>query len=364
VLDEELEGLRITVPDHYPQNLRWVEIGGGPNSPRREEPVRGCTIVCAVYWFDELRRKLRLGEAPSPEHTSRLAEEFERIARQIDPSDLQRSDEVDWGLTEAELLGDLVDSQPHATRISNFYTPQGLEFALERYGLLGKIRSMGFSDLRFTYDIGDTRRQHITCRGSKGGGEHLLMDLMMGRISIPAPGSVDPADDLQMLSIEWMMLQNPTEEFAPDHPRWPGQEHPGLGLNEEVMLLHILGARRLGLDGIVNHPSRYHVAFLGRDRIYFLDPGVQGRFDALREALSNLQLSEAAWRMERNEVCWADDESPVEWWPRDYIFPISDRLVAYFKSPSYQEPRSEGYRRALERAITIDETTEGSREQA
>jgi hypothetical protein len=306
-----------------------------------------------VNWFEELRRKLQLGEPPSPEHTSRLAMEFERIARQIDPSDLQQSDGEDWGLTEADLLGDLVDSQPHATRISDFYTPRGLEFALERYGLLGKIRAKGFDDLRFTYDIGDTKRQHITCRGTKGGEEHLLLDLMMGRIRMPAPAGLASADDLRMLSIEWMMLQNPTASFAPDHPRWPGQEHPGLGLNEEVMLLHILGARRLGLDGIVNHPSRYHVAFLGRDRIYFLDPRVQGRFDALRQALSDLELSDATWRMERGEVRWADTGEAVEWWPRDYIFPISDRLAEFFRSAAYQGPRRESRAHSIERGITI-----------
>ena len=293
-----------------------------------------------MHWFEELKRALRLGEAPRPEHTSRLAREFERIARQIDPSDLQRSDGEDWGLTEADLLGDLVDSQPHTTRISDFYTPQGIEFALERYGLLARVRGKGFTDLRFTYDIDDPKRQHIMTFGSKEGEEHLLMDLMTGRIRIPAPEGVAPDDDLEMLSIEWQMLQDPTATFSRDHPRWPGQEHPGLGLSEEVMLLHILSARRLKLDGVVNHPSRYHVAFLGRSRILFFDPEVQGRFDALLEALRELDLSDATWRMERGEVRWADDGSRVEWWPRDYIVPVSDRLASYFESQTYAAPRA------------------------
>lgn len=306
-----------------------------------------------MSWFEEFRTKLHLGSAVSPEHTSRLAREFERIARQIDPSDLQRPDDDDneLSLTEADLLIDLMNNQPHSTRISDFYTTKGIEYALERYGLLDKVRAKGFADLRFTYDLADPKRQHITCRGFKDDEEHLLIDLMMGRIRMGDPKGVIPGDDLEMLSIEWMMLQNPTETFAADHPRWPGQEHPGLGLNEEVMLLHILSARRLGLDGIVNHPSRYHVAFLGRDRIYFFDPEVQGRFEALREALADLDLSDAAWKMERKEVRWADDDTPIEWYPRDYIFPISDRLVGYFDSPAYEQPRQESYRRALDRGI-------------
>ena len=188
------------------------------------------------------------------------------------------------------------------------------------------------------------------------------MDLMMGRIRIAAPAGLEPANPpLELLSIEWMMLQNPTESFAPDHPRWPGQEHPGLGLNHEIMLLHIQSAKRLGLDGVVNHPSRYHVAFLGRDRIYFLDPVIQGRFDALREALGGLDLTEATWKMERGEVRWADDHSPVRWHPRDYVLPISRRLVDYFDSQAYQRPRAESYEASVRRGIALAAAEAGRR---
>ena len=186
------------------------------------------------------------------------------------------------------------------------------------------------------------------------------MDLMMGRIRQLAPDGVEPPDDLELLSIEWMLLQNPAEVFAHDHPRWPGQEYPGLGLNEAVMLLHILGARRLGLDGVVSHPSRYHIAYLGRDRIWFLDPAVQGRFEALREALSGLELSDATWQMERGDVRWADDGSPLEWLPMDFVVPTSPRLAAYFRSRAYHEPRAASFESARARGIeAARETREG-----
>jgi hypothetical protein len=292
----------------------------------------------------------KLGLRPS------LAERYERIATKIDAYDLQRSGSSsrDLTLTEEDLLGDLTGEHYHSTRIVDFYTEAGFEFALERYGLLDQIRELDFRDLRFTFDLDDPKRQHIACFGTKGDEEHLLVDLMMGRIRISAPPGLEPAQPpLELLSIEWMMLQNPTETFAPDHPRWPGQEHPGLGLNHEIMLLHIQSARRLGLDGVVNHPSRYHVAFFGRDRIYFLDPEIQGRFDALREALGDLDLTDATWRMERGEVRWADDDSPVEWHPRDYVLPLSQRLVEYFESTTYQEPRTEAYLASVDRGIRL-----------
>lgn len=296
----------------------------------------------------------RLGSEPT------LEEQYERIARKIDPSDLQRSSSGEWELSEEELLDELTTGEPHTDRISGYYTKEGLEFALERYGLFDKLRKLGFGDLRLEFDTENPKRQHITCFGSQSGREFLLMDLMMGRIRQLAPEGVEPPNDLELLSIEWMMLQNPAGSFAPDHPRWPGQEHPGLGLNEEVLLLHILGARRLGLDGVVSHPSRYHIACLGRDRIWFLDPTVQGRFDALRETLAGLDLSDATWKMERGEVRWVDDGSPVEWLPKEYIVPTSPRLAAYFRSSGYQEPRTASFERARARGIeAVGENREG-----
>lgn len=281
-----------------------------------------------------------------------LSERYGEIARSIDPHDLQRSEDDDW-LTEADLIGDLTGDHYRARRILDFYTEEGFQWGLERYGLLDKIRQLGFDDLRFAFDTADPKRQHITCHGTKDGAEHLLMDLMMGRIHKPAPEGLEPGDDLELLSLEWMMLQNPSIAFSADHPRWPGQDHPGLGLNQEVMLLHIQSAKRLGLDGIVSHPSRYHIANLGHGYHWFFDPEVQGRFDALREVLAELDLSDATWRMERGEVRWAEDDTPVEWLPGDLVYPISDRLADYFRSPFYEEPRARSHARSRNRGISF-----------
>ena len=308
-----------------------------------------------MSWLDELRDRWRRQGRPES-----LAEEYRRIAAEIDPHDLQRSDADSW-LTEADLIGDLTGDHFSTRRILDYYTEDGFVFALERYGLLGKIRGLGFDDPHFTFDTADPKRQHVTCHAAKGGIDHLIMDLMMGRIRKPAPGGLEPPDELEFLSIEWMMLQNPSIEFAPDHPRWPGQDHPGLGLNEEVMLLHIQSARRLGLDGVINHPSRYHIAYLGREHSWFLDPRVQGRFDALRQALSGLELGDATWRMERGEVRWADDGSAIEWLPEDYVFPTTKQLAAYFQSPFYEKPRAASRQRAARRGITTAGSTAETR---
>jgi acetoin utilization deacetylase AcuC-like enzyme len=281
-----------------------------------------------------------------------LFERYAQIAQELNPRDLQRAS-GEWDLTEADLMADLLGPRYKSTRMLDYYSRHGIEFALEKYGVAAEIRDRGFTDLRLTVDPTDPERQHLTLHARKGGVEHLLADQVLRRVTRPAPEGLEPRDDLQLLYIEWMLLQNPTEEFSLRSPRWPGQEHPGLGGGEQAMHMLFQAAKRLGLDGVAHHPSRYHIAFIGSGQSFFLDPELQGRFEAIREILAPLDLAEAAWKMERQQVRWSDGE-PVVWIPEDVVFPASDRLFAYIGSPHYQEPRRAALERARQRGIVVE----------
>jgi hypothetical protein len=281
-------------------------------------------------------------------------EQYAEIAQELDPYDLQRPS-GEWEITEADLMGDLAGPPNRATRILDYYSRHGLEFALERYGIMDEIRARGFGDPRLAIDPSDPQRQHLTLRATKGGEEHLLFDQVLRRVVRPAPEGLEPPGEIQLLYVEWMMLQNPTENFSLRQPQWPGQEHPGLGIGEKVVHMLLQGATRLNLDGLAHHPSRYHIAFIGGPQSFFLDPEIQGRFEAIREVLAPHDLAEAAWKMEREEVCWSDGE-PIEWIPEDIVVPTSDRLFAYIGSPYYQQPRAEALERARQRGIVLEPT--------
>jgi acetoin utilization deacetylase AcuC-like enzyme len=283
-----------------------------------------------------------------------LHEQYVQIAQELDPYDLQRPS-GEWELSEADLVGDLTGPRYQSTRMLGYYSRHGLEFALEKYGMMDEIRKRGFTDPRLTVDPSDPERQHLTLHATRNGEEYLLVDQVLRLVKRPAPEGLEPPDDLQLLYVEWMMLQNPTEEFSLRHPQWPGQDHPGLGIGEQAMQMLFQGARRLELDGLAHHPSRYHIAFIGGGRSFFLDPELQGRFEAIREVLAPLDLAEAAWKMERGEVRWSDGE-PVEWLPEDILIPASDRLFAYLGSVHYQQPRAEALERARKRGIVLEAT--------
>jgi acetoin utilization deacetylase AcuC-like enzyme len=300
-------------------------------------------------------RWLLTGEAVVTEQPQRsLFEQYTQIAQELDPFDLQRPSD-DFTITEEDLYGDLTGPRHRSTRILNYYSRHGLEFAIEKYGLADAVRDRGFTDLRLDIDPSDPERQHLRMHGTKGGEEHLLVDQVLREVKLPAPEGLDPPDELRFLYIEWMLLQNPTVDFSLRDPRWPGQDHPGLGIGEPTMVMLFQGAQRLGLDGLAHHPSRYHIAFIGGGQSFFLNPELQGRFEAIREVLGPLDLAEAAWKMEREEVCWSDGE-PVEWIAEDLVIPASDRLFAYLGSRHYQEPRAAAFEAARARGIVLAPT--------
>ena len=325
---------------------------------------RGCPVVVTLgggysedAWCastDFIRWLLTDDAIVTEEPPKSLFEQYTQIAQELDPYDLQRPS-GDFTITEEDLYGDLTGPHHRSTRILNYYSRHGVEFAIEKYGLADAIRARGFTDLRLDVDPDDPERQHLSVHAKKGGEEYLLVDQVLRQITRPAPQGLEPPEELRFLYIEWMLLQNPTEDFSLRNPQWPGQDYPGLGIGEPTMVMLFQGALRLQLDGLAHHPSRYHIAFIGGGQSFFLDPELQGRFEAIREVLGPLDLTEAAWKMERGEVCWGDGER-VEWIPEDLVIPASERFFAYIGSRDYQEPRAAALEAARARGIVLEPT--------
>src|SRR5690606_28062380 len=150
------------------------------------------------------------------------------------------------------------------------------EFALERYGLLERLRQLGYEP-RVEIDIhpesGDTVRIWGDATTNL-----LLIEVRVDRDRLTVPG-------MELLRIEWMLLQNPRASWSAGRAPLPGQRHPGLRMFDDVAILMLLICERLRLDGIVVVPSHYHVAARWHGRMRFWDPRDEGRFRALGRLL-------------------------------------------------------------------------------
>jgi acetoin utilization deacetylase AcuC-like enzyme len=287
-----------------------------------------------------------------------LQHHYARIARRLDPAALQRERaSSEWALDEREILEGLGPPESRGGLFLDYYTLLGLEYAMERYGSLGEIRERGFTDLQVSIETGDRTHQvlriHGALVGEVPGKRHLLMELVLRRRKLPAPGGIAPDDDLEFLSVEWLLLQNPTIDFTMGRPRLPGQEHPGLGLAQEVQELLVQVCHRLKLDGLIHCPSHYHMARVGVPRFRFFDPEKQERFLAIQEVLSGYDLVVATTAVDEGALRHGDGSALV-WDPAEFVLPVSDRLRDYFDSASYREGCEAARRRLHDGGLHVE----------
>ena len=285
----------------------------------------------SARFLSTLLNRGRPVEPPSTEEL--LLTTFRSFALEIKEHELtgEPPREDDWGLSDEDLMGALSGARP-PRRFLDFYSKQGLELALERAGLLDRVRHLGFQRPTLTVDLdgvaGDTVRLYGDARCRE-----LLIETRARIDRHTLPG-------MALLRIEWLLLQNPRGHFTAERPRLPGQSHPGLGVLQEVIALFVLACDRLQLDGLLFVPSRYHVARHGRKSMRFLDPADEGRYLALQPALQELSLAAAAGAVDQGRVVDTGGE-PFAWKPTPMVFPVSGRLRALVEGEEYERKLAE-----------------------
>ncbi len=239
--------------------------------------------------------------APVPPDYDSLRASFAHIASELDADRLEGG----FAITTDDVMASLGQTGGRAARLLDFYTVEGLEYALSRYGMLEQLRRLGYSRFRIAVDkngMGDRLRVF----GKFDGQEHLLIECVLEKRRIGA-------DDV--LYVHWLTLRHPRGRFSGKRPRLPGQEEPGLGVARESAELFGRLAERLGLAGIAFRPAWFHTAYAGRDDLTFIDPERQGRFEALLRDLAKvplrdatLALAEGRVRMNGEPYTWEADE--------------------------------------------------------
>lgn len=202
-----------------------------------------------------------------------------------------------------EALG--LGSGPGRRLLLGYYTANGIEHALYRYGVLGFLERIGYGPFRVECSRGDPG-ERARLYGEAAGAEHLLIELVLEKRRI---------DGSETLFVHWLALRNPLARFSDARPPLPGQDVPGLGLAREMAELLALMARRLGLAGVTYRPAHYHTAFPARHAFSFVDPARQGRFEAMIRDLADVPLLEATLavdtrrlRMNGEPYAWEADD--------------------------------------------------------
>jgi len=261
----------------------------------------------------------------TPRAAERTLRRFRGLAARLSDTELTAEPTNDWELSEEDL--DPGSMEP-ASRLLGFYSKHGVELALERFGLLERLRDKGFRGVRLEFDLSGGREQTVRLRGPRPE-RHLLGELRVRR-------DVNSVPRCELLSVEWLLLQNPREPFTAARPRLPGQDHPGLGLFREVAALLVLACERLKLDGVALRTSHYHVAVLASGILRFLDPVDQAHFRELRRLFEGLSLQAAAHALDQNLVLDRSTGRPMEWRPGKLVLPVSEALKEQLHGADYE----------------------------
>jgi hypothetical protein len=156
-------------------------------------------------------------------------------------------------------------------------------------------------------------------------------------VELRAERSRSAVAGMEVISVEWLLLQNPRESFSVRRPRLPGQQHPGLGLLRDLMGWLVVVCELHGLDGVFFVAAHYHVAVQSRRLVRPLHPAAEARLRAITAAVQGLPLSEATVAVEQGRVVDAKTGAPGRWEPVATVLPVSQRLRERVSGTGYEE---------------------------
>jgi hypothetical protein len=251
---------------------------------------------------------------------------FRRLGRDLRDAEAA-DDDLPFTLSEDDLAG-LMPGTGGPSRFLGYFSSHGVELVLERAGVLPQLRARGFRTLRVDLDTREGPG-HTLRIVSEDRPDELLVELRADRSRSAVPG-------MEVVSVEWLLLQNPREEFSERRPRLPGQQHPGLGLLRDFMGWLMVACEAHGLDGVFFVAAHYHIAMQSRRLVRPLHAVDEARLRAIARALEGVPLSAGTAAVEEGLLLDARTGEPVAWEPVATVLPVSRRLRARVSGPDYE----------------------------
>jgi hypothetical protein len=220
-----------------------------------------------------------------------------------------------------------------------FFSENGLRIIFEKYKIKKKLNKLGFNNLQLDINTSDAYKHKVIVKNIKDNISEILIELIVRKdvleIKMPFECKLN-GNKYDVLTVEWLKMQNPREKFTAKKPKLPGQEFPGLGIGSEALELLVMAARRLGLMAVVNIPDHYHNAFFYSKIFHYENPKDQAKLTALIRDTKNFHISNVAWAIERRLLIDKNKGQPFQWFVKKQVLPLTKEWRRLYGSKEYK----------------------------
>lgn len=245
---------------------------------------------------------------------------------------------VDFDLDERDLFN-LNIGQRGDNLFLGYFSENGLRIIFEKYKIKKKLNKLGFNNLHLDIDTSDAYKHKVIVKNYKNGSIERLIELVVKKdvleIDMPFDSKLN-GNKYDVLTVEWLKMQNPRAKFSKQRPKLPGQEFPGLGIGSEALELLIMAARRLGLLGVINIPDHYHNAFFYSKIFNYENPRDEAKLHALIRDTKGRHISNVAWAIERRILIDKNKNEPFKWFIKRQVLPLTREWYKLYRSKEYK----------------------------
>lgn len=216
------------------------------------------------------------------------------------------------------------------------YTPEELFAQMEQFGIERHLSERGYTHLE-PHLVCEPFRYHLRIEGSAGPDDKpdLLIEVKARRTTENVIGR-SRQGPYSSLVLDWVLFQDPRAEFAPEHPRLPGQKHPGLQLLDMGTRLLLAQVKELNVDLVLTYPGHFHNAVFYSPQFRFLEAAAEGHFQALvRDLMGDERLlAEASEALDNGQVLDGSGR-PVFWIQKAQAWALRKSVEDDIFTPDY-----------------------------
>jgi hypothetical protein len=260
---------------------------------------------------------------------------YRNIVSHITTLELIQSDDSGL-LMNGDLFSDLTGGRGTDLFLGQ-YSKKGIMFALEKLGLLARVKRKGLDNLSVFMDTSRPFQHLFRLHHNEDGKHHLVAELVMRRGTFTPPEiKSTTGNSWDILVVEWLMLQNPLASFSSRSPQLPHQNCPGLGLAQEALEIFFWMGRRARCDGVLIIPNSVASAMIYSGEFAFADPCRQGMMKSIQKLCKQHSLAQVAWAWKEGKIVGKKEGKMDKWIPAEMLLPTSRSTKKYFRSRSYR----------------------------